>query len=192
MSRARERPSREAVLDAFAVESEPDRTTLERYLSLYPEYAAELIDLARELSREISEDTTPLSAADRALIDAAWSQHAKARPEATRDPFAALTADDWRTVAQQLDVPRQVVTALRERRVSLLSIPHRFLRKLASAMRCSITQLELSWGATPLVAVRSYKADAKPITGEQVTFEKVLIDAGVPVEKRTMLLKEID
>ncbi|WP_231565159.1 hypothetical protein [Sphingomonas sp. Ant H11] len=90
------RPSREAVLDAFAVESEPGRSTLERYLRLYPEYAGELIDLSRELSREAYEDAAPLSATDRALIDAAWSQHAKVMPAAAADPFAALTVDDWR------------------------------------------------------------------------------------------------
>ncbi|WP_223565017.1 hypothetical protein [Agrobacterium tumefaciens] len=192
MSPAGERPSREAVLDAFAVESEPDRSTLERYLRLYPEYATELVDLSRELSREIQEDEAPLSVADQALIDAAWSQHAKALPATASDPFAALTADDWRTVAHHLDVPRQVITALRERRVSLLSVPRRFLQNLAVAMRCSVTQLELSWGSAPLVAGRSYKADGKPNAGEQVTLEKVLIDAGVPVEKRARLLVEAD
>ena len=55
MSPAATRPSRESVLDAFAVESEPGRSTLERYLRLYPEYAGELIDLSRELSREVSQ-----------------------------------------------------------------------------------------------------------------------------------------
>ncbi|ARM14772.1 MULTISPECIES: hypothetical protein [Rhizobium] len=192
MSPAGERPSREAVLDAFAVESEPDRSTLERYLRLYPEYAAELVDLSRELRREIPEDDAPLSAADQALIDAAWSQHAKALPAAGPDPFAALTADDWRAVARQLDVPRQVITALRERRVSLLSIPQRFLKNLAEAMRCSLTQLQMSWGPAPLIAARSYKADGKPNAGDQVTFEKVLIDAGVSDERRAELLTEAE
>ncbi|VFU10186.1 hypothetical protein [Methylocella tundrae] len=191
MSPAGERPSREAVLDAFAVESEPGPSTLERYLRQYPEYAGELIDLSRELSREAYEDAAPLSAADRALIDAAWSQHAKAMPAAAADPFAALTVDDWRAVAQRLDVPRQVVTALRERRVSLVSIPRRFLAMLAEAMRSSVAQLESSWGPAQLVA-RSYKADAKPVAGEQVTLEQVLIDAGVPAEKRARLLAEAD
>jgi len=51
MSAADERPSLESVLDAFAVESEPDRLTLERYLRLFPEYANELIELSCELSR---------------------------------------------------------------------------------------------------------------------------------------------
>lgn len=185
-------PSREAVLDAFAVESEPNRSTLERYLRLYPEYAGELIDLSRELSREACEDAAPLSAADQALIDAAWSQHAKAVPAATADPFVALTVDDWRTIAQRLDVPRQVVTALRERRVSLASIPRRFLAMLAEAMRSSVAQLEASWELAPLLVARSYKADSKPAAGEQVTLEQVLIDAGVPAEKRTRLLAEAD
>lgn len=192
MSPAGKRPSREAVLDAFAVESAPDRSTLERYLRLYPEYAAELVDLSRELSRELDDDDALLSAADQALIDAAWSRHASAMPVATPDPFATLTADDWRAVARQLDVPRQVITALRERRVSLLSIPQRFLKNLAEALRCSLTQLQMSWGSASLTAARSYKADGKPNTGEQVTFEKVLIDAGVSDERRAELLREAE
>ncbi|UWU19541.1 hypothetical protein N2599_36505 (plasmid) [Rhizobium sullae] len=192
MSPAGERPSRETVLDAFAVESESDRSTLERYLRLYPEYAVELVDLSRELSRETSEDDAPLSAVDQELIDAAWSQHANALPTAGSDPFAALTADDWRAVARKLDVPRQVITALRERRVSLLSIPNRFLGKLAEAMRCSLSQLQMSWGTAPLSAARSYKADGKPSAGEQVSFERVLIDAGVSDEKRAELLTEAE
>jgi hypothetical protein len=192
VSSAGERPSRGSVLDAFAVENEPGRSTLERYLRLYPEYAGELVDLSRELSREVCGDTAPLSAADQALIDAAWSQHATTMPATTADPFAALTVDDWRAVAQRLDVPRQVVTALRERRVSLVSIPRRFLQRLAKAMRSSVAQLELSWGPVQLAAARSYKADGKPIVGEQVTFEQVLIDAGVSAEKRAELLAEAD
>ncbi|NWM64752.1 hypothetical protein GY649_24630, partial [Escherichia coli] len=91
-----------------------------------------------------------------ALIDAAWSQHAKVMPAAAADPFAALTVDDWRAVAQRLDVPRQVVTALRERRVSLVSIPRRFLAILADAMRSSVAQLESSWGPAHLIVARSY------------------------------------
>lgn len=187
-----ERPSRESVLDAFAVESERGRSTLERYLRLYPEYAGELVDLSRELSREVCDDETALSAADRALIDAAWSLHAAAMPAPTADPFATLTVGDWRAVAQRLDVPRQVVTALRERRISLVSIPRRFLGKLAEAMSSSVAQLELSWGPAQFAAARSYKADGKPIVGVQVTLEQVLIDAGVPVEKRARLLAEAD
>lgn len=193
MSPAGERPSREAVLDAFAVESQSGRSTLDYYLRRFPEYAAELIDLSRELNREPNQDAAPLSDADQTLIDAAWSQHVEAMPAAAVDPFTVLTVDDWRAVAQHLDVPRQVVTALRERRVSLVSIPRGFLARLAEAMRSSVVQLEGSWGGAPKMdAARSYKADSKPVASEQITFEQVLIDAGVPADKRARLLAEAD
>jgi len=192
VSPAANRPSREAVLDAFAVETEPGRSALEHYLRLYPEYAGELVDLARELSRAAFEDTAPLSIADQALIGAAWSQHAAAMPAVVSDPLAALTVDDWRAVAQRLDVPRQVVTALRERRVALASIPGGFLAKFAEAVRSSVAQLQSSWGPVRLAVARSYKADSKPAVGEQVTFEQVLIDAGVTAEKRARLLAGAD
>jgi hypothetical protein len=190
LSPAGQRPSREAVLDAFAVESVPDRSTLEQYLRLYPEYAAELVDLSRELCREDRDDTTPLTAADRKLLDAAWARHAAAQPTAAADPFAALTADDWRAVARRLDVPRQVVTALRERRVLLISIPKRFLQMFADAAGSTIALVEASWGSPESSLARSYKADSKPTVGEQVTLEQVLIEGGVPAEKRARLLAE--
>jgi len=192
VSPAGQRPSREAVLDAFAVESVPDRSTLEQYLRLYPEYAAELIDLSRELCREEHDDTTPLTAADRNLLDSAWSRHAAALPTTTTEPFATLTADDWRAVARRLDVPRQVVTALREQRVLLVSIPKRFLQTFADAAGSTIALIEASWGPPEASLARSYKADGKPAIGEQVTLEQVLIEAGVPAEKRARLLAEAD
>ena len=89
-------------------------------------------------------------------------------------------------------MPRQVVTALRERRVSLVSIPRRFLQRFAEAAKSSVAQLEASWGSGQLAGARSYKAAGKPAAGEQVTFEQVLIDAGVPAEKRARLLAEAD
>jgi hypothetical protein len=189
---AGERPSRESVLDAFAVEGAPDRSTLERYLRLYPEYAAELVDLSRELSRECHDEMEPLTADDLKLLDAAWARHAAALPTAATEPFAALTADDWRAVARRLDVPRQVVTALRERRVLLISIPKRFLQTFADAAGSTIALLEASWGSPESSLARSYKADNKPAVGEQVTLEQVLIEAGVPPAKRARLLAEGD
>jgi len=188
MNPAAERPSREAVLDAFAVEPDPGRVTLERYLHLYPEYTGALVDLSRELNREMADDAVPLSTADQALLDAAWLRHAAAKPVAVADPFAALTVDDWRSFAKRLDVPRQVVTALRERRVLIVTIPHRILRLLAEAARSSIEQLEAAWGSAPLAVARAYKAEGKPSVGERVSFEQVLIEAGVTPEKRARLL----
>jgi hypothetical protein len=187
------RPSRTEVLQAFAVEIAPGQSTLERYLRLFPEYAEQLVDLSRELDREVIDDTGPLSDGDRVLIDEAWSDYAAAVRLVATDPFAALTVDDWRGVATHLGVPRQVVTALRERRISLASIPRPFLERLAEAVRSSVAQLEATLTLSGFAAARSYKADTKPTArGGQITLEQVLIEAGVAPDRRAQLLASTD
>ncbi len=190
MTPAEERPSLESVLDAFSVETDAGSSTLTRYLRQYPEYADDLIDLSRELSRALNDDDAPLSSPERAAIDVAWSRYATAIAPKIADPFAALASDQSRALAQRLGVPRQVITALRERRVSPSSVPRRFLQRLAEAMTSSVAELEAFWAQGQVVGARSYKADEKPSAVTQVSFEQVLLDANVPAETRDALLAE--
>jgi hypothetical protein len=186
-----DRPPLEDVLNAFAVEAKADRESLERYLRAYPDYAGDLIDLSRALSRAAIEDDAPLSSADQALIDSAWRRHAAATGPAS-DPFEALSTADLREVASRLGVPRQVISAFRERRVVLSTVPRRFMGRLAEVVNTSQELLESLW-ATPAPALaRSYKADRKPDEGRAVTFERLLIDAGVPQDKRAQLMLDAD
>lgn len=187
------KPSREDVLDSFAVESDTGRDTLERYLRDYPEYAAELIDLSRELSRVLVEDEEPLSAEDQALIKVAWQQHMEAAPKVISDPLTALSAAELREVAQSLDVPRQIVTAFRERRVVVASVPRRFLARFAATVNSTADMFTSALALHPKSGpVRSYKSDSKPVADAPVTFEQLLIDAGVPEEKRAQLMADDD
>ena len=191
MSGATDQPSKHDVLDAFAVEVDPGRETLERYLRTYPQYASELVDLSRELARQYPPDEIPLSTEDQAKIDSAWLRHAAAAPVAIADSFAALSVQELRDVAKRLDVPRQVLTAFRNRRVQLSTIPRHFLARLAEATSSSLDQLvdALSSPRSSEFA-RSYKSDQKPVVSDAVSFEQVLIDAGVPEEKRAQLMSE--
>ena len=186
-------PSREEVLDAFAVEPNHGRETLERYLRQYPAYAGELVDLSRELSRRIVEHVEPLSGAAQVLIDTAWQRHFEARPVEIADPLTDLPVEKLREIAKQLDVPRQIVTAFRERRVTVASVPSRFLARFASAVNAEVGMFReaLSRPSAPKIA-RSYKAESKPEAGASVSFEQLLIDAGVPPEKRAALMEEDD
>ena len=134
--------SRDDVLDAFAIEKDIGRETLERYLQDYPQYAAELVDLSRELSRVIVEDDEPLSAEDLALVDAAWRRHLEAAPMPIVDPIATLSVAESRTIARDLGVPRQIITAFRERKVIVASVPRRFLAHLASAVNSTVEVIE--------------------------------------------------
>lgn len=189
MSPPTSEPTREEVLNAFAVEPSPGRETLERYLREHPQYALELVDLSRELSRVIVEDDGPLSEADASWIDAAWKRHVEAAPPAISDPFAALSVNELREVAARLDVPRQVITAFRERKVDIATVPRPFMTALAGLMEIALEPLIAVLSAPPQVSLaRSYKADERPEAATRTSFEQILIDAGVSAEKRASLL----
>ena len=182
-------PSREDVLDAFAVELRQDRTTLERYLRAYPQFAGELIDLSRELARTPCDDDSALSDTDQAMIDAAWQQHALVG--SVRDPFAHLSTAELRDVAKRLAVPRQVITAFREHRVLLSTVPAQFQTQLVQAINSTIEVLRAALSSQHVdVAAHSHKADHKPRADQAVSFERVLIDAGVDAERRSHLLSD--
>jgi hypothetical protein len=179
--------SSEDVLNAFAVEPNHDRATLERYLRDFPQYALELAHLSHELSRTTVK-ATDLSARDRAAIDDAWKQYSSLAPV---DIFSSLSVPQLRDLASRLGVPRQIVTAFRERKVIVSSIPRRFLGRVAAALNATITEvtaaLSLPLDASP---VRNYKADEKPTAAAPATFEQLLIDAQVPEEKRAQLMAD--
>jgi hypothetical protein len=183
----------EEVLDAFAMEPSLGSDILERYLQDYPEFTAELIELSYELSSELCEDEIPLSEEDQALIDKAWQRHVEAAPTVVVDPLAYLSIQEKRQIAQQLDVPQQVITAFREHRIEPTSVPLFFLERLATLLDSTIEILMSALKLPPVPdPARSYKSDSRPETPTQVTFEQILIDAGVSPENRTQLMKGKD
>lgn len=185
----------EDVLDAFAVESDTGSEMLARYLRDFPQFARELIDLGRELARDVYEDEASLTEREREIIDSAWRRHTDAAPQQTlkADPFATLSTAKLRETAKRLDVPRQVITAFRERRVLLETIPRQFLQRLAKAIPITVDHLIASLSAPPALALtRSYKAEGKPGASAAVSFEQILIEAGVPDERRAALLADAD
>jgi hypothetical protein len=183
--------SREDVLYAFAVEPTSGRDTLEQYLRDYPQYAAEIIDLSYELSRNVCEEETPLSAEDEVLLERAWQQHVKVAPKKIIDPFATLSVAEQRELAQRLDVPRQVIMAFHEHRVEPTSVPTPFLERLAVALNSTVEILKNTFAlpSEPNLA-RSYKADGRPNAHTQVNFEQILIEANVPPGKRALLMAD--
>ena len=184
-------PSREDVLDAFAVEPSHGREILEHYLREYPHFSNELVDLSRELSRVPDGAERSMSLQEQTMIEAAWQQHMLIETKSVKDPLADLSVAQLREIAVQLDMPRQVVTAFREHRVVATSVPRRFLTRMAAALNCTIDLLvsTLTLPSGPALA-RSYKSNGKPSAETAATFERLLIDAGVSEEKRTALLAD--
>lgn len=184
-------PQLQDVLNEFSIEPKIDRETLELYLKKYPQYAEYLIDLSFELTRTTIEDDEPLSAWDEEDIENAWLRHQERIHAKVINPFADMTIDRLRQVAVSLDVPRSVVSAFRERKVIVDSIPKAFLMRFASAINQTVESFVvfLRYASSP-VSLRRYKSDVKPQEPEKVTFEQLLIQADVPQEKRERLLSE--
>lgn len=181
----------EDILDAFAIEPIADRQTLERYIKDYPEQVAALVDLAHQRDLIAHSENSELTVDDDALIDVAWQKHAAIVHVASVDPLTTLTVEKQREVASSLLVPRQVITAFRDGKILLSSVPQKFLGSFAEALSTTFDELIASLSVPRLAAAKSYKADGKPQETGQVTFEQVLIEAGVDTEARARLLDDV-
>jgi len=192
MKRQAEKPAREDVLDAFAVEPDAGRATLEQYLRDYPEYAAELVNLSLERSRYLRASKEALTAEEEASVNEAWKKYLECAQKVAADPLAALSVETLRTIASRLDVPRQIVTAFRERRVNVASVPRGFLARFAEAVGSNVETLvsALTTSSGQSSFARSYKAAERPQAAAPVTFEQLLIDAGISDQKRAALMAD--
>lgn len=183
----------EAVLDIFQSEEVHDGDVLARYIQAYPQFTLELIDFSRLIATPDIEDETPLSGIEQSRVDAAWIEYKsiKAAEPDIDDPLARLTGDRGKALATKLGVPRQVVTCIRERKIAVSSMPDHILRSIADTVEVLPAHVIAAMQQPPAMAGgRSYKSSAKPSSGEQVTFEQVLIEAGVSAADRVRILAD--
>lgn len=178
------------ILEEFAVEPVHDRDTLERYLRMWPQYAAALIDLSREIARPIDADQAEMSVADIERLGQIFQRPRAVAAQTAVDPFSAMTAQQREELPARLGVPDMVLLAFRERRIILSTVPAAFTRTFAVAVGIT-TEALLTGLALPRATklARSYKSASKPKVAEQVSFEQVLIEALVPEDVRASLLR---
>lgn len=178
--------SREDVLNAFAMDYEPESNLLARYLSDYPQFATDLVDLSRELSREISDE--PLSADELAYLD---GKMGRLRETVTSlSTLQAVPAKVFTAAADALGLPLQVGLAFRERRIDVATLPGRLLERLAQALQAPLATVQSFLAMPPQVStLRASKSNEKPGPALKVSLDKVLRDAGVDEERITALLR---
>jgi len=168
--------TREDVLNEFAMDFEPGAGVLQRYLSRYPEYSLQLVDLARELSREF-DDESPLSADDLAAVDAGMRRLQKA--SISLQFLQAAPAKTFTDAVKKLGLPVQVGLALRECRIDASSVPSHTLAKLAKALDAPVDVLVAHMALPPQTSRhRASKSSTKPVAAEKVSLERILRDAG--------------
>ena len=189
---------KDAVLDAFAAEPVHNRNTLERYVSKYPELAGELIDLAAELrlSAEISETQEAIINDPR--LNAAWENFRAAglKPASeavTVDPFGQFKGVAFAALAAKLDMPRSILTAVRDRLVVPASVPGGFLRRFAEATRTTVEAVKtyLAQDCQAPLGL-AFKSDQKPSLQGQATFQKLVESTEMSESQRLLLLRECE
>lgn len=189
---------RDAVLDAFASEAVHDRETLERYVRKYPDLAEELIDLASELrmSADLADvEDGPISDPK---LNTAWENFLAAAPKAAAttaavDPFSQFRGVAFASLAAKMDVPRSILTAIRDRLVSPRTIPSGFLRRFAEATGSSMDVVKsyiAQESQAPLGL--AFKSDQKPSQQGQTTFRKLVESTPMSESQRVLLLRECE
>lgn len=181
------------VLDEFMMEDDQGSEVLARYVREYPQFATQLIDFSILAASDDSDDQSELSAIDRSRIDAAWIAFSAidANDAPASDPLAKLTGERGKSVAHALGVPRQVVSCFREHKVIAQSVPDDILQLFADELEVPMAHV-ISAMSRPIgnLGGRQFKASGKPSIGEQVSFEQILIDAGVSEADRSRLLSK--
>lgn len=178
--------SSEDVMNAFAMDFEPGADVLKQYLADYPQFAADLVDLARELSRQVDEDL-PLSVQELAAVSAKMGRLRESA--VTVEILQAASPKTFAAAAKTLGLPMQVGVAIRERRIDVEKLPSRFLERLASALQTSVSVVQ-SFLLLPAQAsaIRANKSDGKPAPAEKVPLERLLKEAGMDEKSISQLL----
>lgn len=180
--------TREDILNEFAMDFEPGAGVLQRYLSRYPEYSLQLVDLARELSREFDDDT-PLSTDDLAAVDAGMSRLQKAW--ISLQALQAAPAKTFTDAVKKLGLPIQVGLALREHRIEASTVSSRALAKLAQALDAPVDVLLAHMALPPQKSqLRASKSSTKPVAAEKVSLERILREAGYDEDALSKFLND--
>ena len=189
---------REAILYAFSVEPTHDRETLDHYVNQYPDLKEDLIDLSAELRLNETIEKRPPTALPDPGAKAAWEEFFGCRPvNATSaesvDLFARYQGTAFAALAKALNVPRSILTALRDGLVVPSSIPSGFVRRFSEAASVTLDSARASLSRQSEVPTAlAFKSDTKPAHQGQTTFRELVQRTPMTDEQRTLLLHECD
>ena len=166
------------------VKKTPDENLLDAQLDFILNAPQEQIEqyLAETGSNLAEMNTKAKFAFDRAL-----ESHTKTK---ATEALASLTPAQQKVVAQNLSIRRSVLTAFREHRVDVASIPRHFLARLANELGQAVDSLATALsGPAPRALGGQYKSDVKPdATIERVPFEQLLREAAMSEDEISTLM----
>jgi hypothetical protein len=200
-------PLRNVLYEFALAKPVPDAALVDEFVQHYPEYASELTAYAIELALDAiaarNEPVDQPSAVTTPSVSRAMSRFhnrlhavrketdteaAKAAP-AVENPFAKLTRDAIRTLAQGLHANTVFVMKLRDRHISLETMTEGFLRRLADELGVRLENIVAHFAAPAYIqSSAQFKAETKPEAGEKQTFEEAVRSCGLTPEQQHSLL----
>jgi len=184
----------------------PDAEVLDELVRLYPEFGAQLTEMAVELALDAlageEEDDSAISTAEvNDLVLKAMSRfhnrlHAvKAETARTKaqleplNPFAALSTTEMRALGQRLNANTVFVLKLRDRLIDVTTMTEGFKRRVAEELTAPFELVAAHFASRPTVGVRAhFKADQKPEAMRKQSFEEAVRSSGLDEEQQRYLL----
>lgn len=137
---------------------------------------------------EIGTDLAQMDRKAMLAFDRALENHQKTNMAS--EALANLTIPQQKEVAKNLGIRRQVLTAFREHRVDVSSIPKKFLGRLATELGQAADALARALlGPTPEALGGSHKSNEKPdAIPKCVTFNQLLREANMSEDEISQLM----
>lgn len=178
------------VLLEFSVEPGHSKATLDKYIKNYPQFEAELVDLAEEIfEKPISPD---FFVENENSFQIAWLEICDAESKASLDLFGAFKGKAFVELARSLNVNRTFLVPFRDRLVKHFSVPNYFLERLAAALTTTPNKLIKYLSESPLVSkATNFKSDEKPQTQQKEPFEYYLEHSELSEEQKKLLRGEV-
>jgi hypothetical protein len=200
-------PLRNVLYEFALAKPIPDAALVDEFVRHYPEYASDLTAYAIELALDaIAARNEPIdqpSAVTAPSVSRAMSRFhnrlhavrketdaeaAKAAP-AVENPFAKLTRDAIRALAQGLHANTVFVMKLRDRHISLETMTEGFLRRIADELGVRLENIVAHFAAPAYIQSSAhFKAETQPEAGEKQTFEEAVRSCGLTPEQQHSLL----
>jgi hypothetical protein len=189
------KPNAEEVILAFAVEPIHDRKTLERYLSEYPEYSEVLVDCAIELTLDIDRRKSVTDSKEE-NVENAWQRFQvamKVGNDVPVNPFAKISPTIFKSLAKRLDISNLLLIRLRDRAIEPITIPRRFIEKIAAEMRVTSDTVSDFLNSTPSLTLNNSLRTSSETKGTtQISFQEAIETSQLTESQKNLLKNMVD
>ena len=184
----------ETVLYEFALEPEQTRQTLEDYALRYPDYVEELTDLAFELRlAQADELDTPDQPKD-LTGQSAWSEFVSSGSPSASCSVRSTLASHFRgpafgDLSSKLDMPQQIIDALRDRVVEPATIPGAIVGRIAAATSINEREVRQYFDQpSQLIQAAEIGVGSDDRSRKRVSFAQLVAETPMSEDERRRLL----